>query len=82
MHLELTAVFRPDPEGGYAAYVEEIPGANTQGRRWRKPVAGEGSRSRTPCGGARCRLLREGGRHSVYFNVATRRSQRSRAIAR
>ena len=31
MHLELTAVFRPDPHGGYAAYVEEIPGANTQG---------------------------------------------------
>ena len=31
MQLELTAVFRKDPEGGYAAYVEELPGANTQG---------------------------------------------------
>ena len=31
MQLELTAVFRPDPAGGYAAYVEELPGANSQG---------------------------------------------------
>lgn len=30
MQLELTAVFRPSPQG-YAAYVEELPGANTQG---------------------------------------------------
>jgi predicted RNase H-like HicB family nuclease len=29
--LELTAVFRKDPEGGYVAFVEELPGANTQG---------------------------------------------------
>lgn len=26
-----TAVFVEEPEGGYAAYVEEIPGANSQG---------------------------------------------------
>ncbi len=31
MHLELTAVFRPADEGGYIAFVEELPGANTQG---------------------------------------------------
>jgi len=32
VRLELTAVFlRKDPEGGYVAYVEELPGANTQG---------------------------------------------------
>jgi len=31
MQLELTAVYRRDPAGGYAAYVEELPGANTQG---------------------------------------------------
>ena len=31
MSLELTAVFRADPEGGYVAFVEELPGANTQG---------------------------------------------------
>jgi predicted RNase H-like HicB family nuclease len=31
MALELTAVFRKDPEGGYVAFVEELPGANTQG---------------------------------------------------
>lgn len=31
MQLELTAVFRKDPGGGYSAYVEELPGANTQG---------------------------------------------------
>jgi predicted RNase H-like HicB family nuclease len=30
MKVELTAVFRPVP-GGYVAFVEEIPGANTQG---------------------------------------------------
>jgi predicted RNase H-like HicB family nuclease len=29
MHLELTAVFRKVPEG-YVAFVEELPGANTQ----------------------------------------------------
>ncbi len=31
MSLDLTAVFRRDPEGGYVAFVEELPGANTQG---------------------------------------------------
>ena len=31
MSLELTAVFRADPDGGYVAFVEELPGANTQG---------------------------------------------------
>lgn len=30
MLLELTAVFRRSPQG-YVAYVEELPGANTQG---------------------------------------------------
>lgn len=30
MNLPLTAVFLPFPEG-YAAFVEELPGANTQG---------------------------------------------------
>lgn len=29
--LELTAVFREAPEGGYIGFVEELPGANTQG---------------------------------------------------
>ena len=31
MSLELTAVFCKAPEGGYVAFVEELPGANTQG---------------------------------------------------
>ncbi|MCU0649285.1 MAG: type II toxin-antitoxin system HicB family antitoxin [Gemmatimonadaceae bacterium] len=31
MALELTAVFRKDPDGGVVAFVEELPGANTQG---------------------------------------------------
>ena len=31
MSLELTAVFRADPDGGYVVFVEELPGANTQG---------------------------------------------------
>jgi predicted RNase H-like HicB family nuclease len=30
MEIKLTAVFRKSPEG-YAAFVEELPGANTQG---------------------------------------------------
>ena len=30
MKLKLTAVFRKFPEG-YAAFIEELPGANTQG---------------------------------------------------
>ena len=30
-HVKFTAVFEPVAEGGYAAYVEEIPGVNTQG---------------------------------------------------
>jgi predicted RNase H-like HicB family nuclease len=30
-YLELTAVFRKVPEG-YIAFIEELPGANTQGR--------------------------------------------------
>lgn len=31
MRLEFTAVFREAPEGGYVAFVEELPGANSQG---------------------------------------------------
>jgi predicted RNase H-like HicB family nuclease len=31
MHLEFTAVFKEVPEGGYVGFVEELPGANTQG---------------------------------------------------
>ena len=30
-NLSFTAVFVEDPLGGYSAYVEEIPGANSQG---------------------------------------------------
>ena len=29
--MELTAVFRKDDTGGFVAFVEELPGANTQG---------------------------------------------------
>lgn len=29
--MRLTAVFVQVPEGGYVAFVEELPGANTQG---------------------------------------------------
>ena len=31
MAVGLTAVFLKAPEGGYVAFVEELPGANTQG---------------------------------------------------
>ena len=30
-NMKLTAVFEPDDDGGYIAYIEEIPGVNTQG---------------------------------------------------
>jgi predicted RNase H-like HicB family nuclease len=30
-NVKLTAVFEEAPEGGYVAWVEELPGANTQG---------------------------------------------------
>lgn len=29
--IQITAVFEPCSEGGYMAYIEEIPGINTQG---------------------------------------------------
>ena len=29
--IEMTAVFEPSDEGGFIAYVQEIPGINTQG---------------------------------------------------
>lgn len=31
MAFEFTAVYQQAPEGGYVAFVEELPGANTQG---------------------------------------------------
>jgi len=30
-NIEMTAVFEPCDEGGFLAYVQEIPGINTQG---------------------------------------------------
>jgi predicted RNase H-like HicB family nuclease len=30
-NLSFTAVFVEDPHGGYSAFIEEIPGANSQG---------------------------------------------------
>jgi len=30
-NIEMTAVFEPCEEGGFMAYVQEIPGINTQG---------------------------------------------------
>ena len=30
--IEMTAVFEPCDEGGFIAYVQEIPGINTQGK--------------------------------------------------
>lgn len=31
MQLEFTAVFKPADEGGFVAFIQELPGANTQG---------------------------------------------------
>ena len=30
-NIEMTAVFEPCDEGGYMAYIQEIPGINSQG---------------------------------------------------
>lgn len=30
-NIEMTAVFEPSREGGFIAYIQEIPGINTQG---------------------------------------------------
>lgn len=35
-NLSFTAVFVEDPQGGYSAYVEELPGANSREKHWRK----------------------------------------------
>ena len=29
--MKFTAIYEPAPDGGYVAYVAELPGANTQG---------------------------------------------------
>ena len=31
MPFDFTAIYKEAPEGGYVAFVEELPGANTQG---------------------------------------------------
>lgn len=31
MQFEFTAIFQEAPEGGYVAFIQELPGANTQG---------------------------------------------------
>ena len=36
-NIEMTAVFEPCEEGGFIAYVQELPGINTQGKRLKKP---------------------------------------------
>ncbi|HLG35871.1 MAG TPA: type II toxin-antitoxin system HicB family antitoxin [Bacteroidia bacterium] len=36
MKLKLTMVYQKVPEGGYVAFVEEIPGVNTQGKNLRE----------------------------------------------
>ncbi len=67
MELELTAVFRRVPEG-YIAFVEELPGANTQGAtldearsNLREAVALvlEANRALGSGGGARVDVIRE-----------------------
>jgi len=37
MKAEFTAIIEAAPEGGYWAISPEVPGANGQGRRLRKP---------------------------------------------
>ena len=39
MKLTLTMVFQEVPEGGYVAFIEEIPGVNTQGKNLRETKA-------------------------------------------
>jgi hypothetical protein len=42
--MQLTAAFIAVPEG-YLAFVEELPGANTQGTRWKRPARTFGKQS-------------------------------------
>ena len=55
MSLELTAVFRKDPDGGFVAFAEELPGANRQGETLDEARAN----------------LREGGSHSIFATAST-----------
>ena len=55
--MQLTAVYISVPEGGYVAFVEELAGANTQGRRWTRP----GRTSGRPCAGHRGQSRAGGG---------------------
>jgi predicted RNase H-like HicB family nuclease len=108
MDLRFTAVFRQVPEG-YIGFVEELPGANTQGatleearanlheavamildanRELAQQTTGTGPVIREPlkdqCVKRRalihhleqrgCRLLREGGNHSIFVSPAVERS--------
>jgi hypothetical protein len=34
--MNFTAVYEPAAEGGYVAWLEEMPGVQTQGKTWRK----------------------------------------------
>jgi mRNA interferase HicA len=70
--VKFTAVFQKVPEG-YIGFVEELPGANTQGAtldaggmKRLDPV-----RYLQPHG---CVLLREGGAYSVFVNRVTRKA--------
>lgn len=82
MDNNFTAVFEQDGEW-WIGYVEELPGANTQGRTLEEArenlkeavaLVLEANRElaeRQIAGktvGHGCELLREGGRHSVYWN--------------
>ena len=39
LKLKLTMVFQEVPEGGFVAFIEEIPGINTQGKTIRETKA-------------------------------------------
>ncbi len=78
MDLQFTAVFRKVPEG-YIGFVEELPGANTQGATLEEARANLHEAVALILGLKRrdlirhleqhdCQLLREGGNHSIYVN--------------
>jgi hypothetical protein len=48
--MKLTAVFEPAKEGGYTCFVEEIPGAISQGETIQEAKASLGTRLNRWCG--------------------------------
>ena len=72
MFVQLTAVFQQVPHG-FIAFIEELPGANTQGATIEEARANLQEAVALVLEAYGCELLREGGSHSIYVNRAKRK---------